>query len=486
MSTFPCSLTRLTITSPSMKNLAFHSLPRWKMIILPLLATSLIQFWDNEVLFELRSERVIVTAGAFLDGCRKTSGTYRRPVVKWIGKHLSVKELSRQQVATSDHGDLVSREQLSFAFLGLMVRIRSSFRTPSCPGFQRLLRALGEHDPTCTRTHKYSCFKYFSWFSPRSPRARKLWNLEHMRLYFRSFSNQNLVPVLLAGVGVLITPGYVAGLDSIPVPGGALGQFFCRVIFSQYLVFTLGIVSVYTVTCMALDRWVAVARPTRYKTTLTRRRVKLVVLAIWAWSVLLNTPHLFEIKSVTTNGTATCDWLVLTTGATRKAVAILEFSGKFFLPVLVTFLTLLSVRTHVMASQALFKSNHGKAGLYLLRMCLFTALVLAISWLPNQVFYLLFKYDVTELNTGAHHFTVVLCMFNSTLNPWVCYASNKIYRRNFARVLCSGFSNTFTSSSLATTDSPPSPPVALSLRSPSRDVLVEDPSADEPPAPAEA
>ena len=40
---FPCSLTR-NITSHSMKNLAFHSLLRWKMIILPILTTSFIHF----------------------------------------------------------------------------------------------------------------------------------------------------------------------------------------------------------------------------------------------------------------------------------------------------------------------------------------------------------------------------------------------------------------------------------------------------------
>ena len=45
-----------------MENLAFHSLPRWKMIILPIFTTSLIHFslkgWEN-VLFELgRSERL--------------------------------------------------------------------------------------------------------------------------------------------------------------------------------------------------------------------------------------------------------------------------------------------------------------------------------------------------------------------------------------------------------------------------------------------
>ena len=42
-SDFPCSLS-ISITWHSMENLAFHSLPRWKIIILPILATSLIPF----------------------------------------------------------------------------------------------------------------------------------------------------------------------------------------------------------------------------------------------------------------------------------------------------------------------------------------------------------------------------------------------------------------------------------------------------------
>ena len=57
MSKFPCSLTR-NITSHSKENLTFHSLLRWKVIILQILATSLIQslferlgednFWAQE------------------------------------------------------------------------------------------------------------------------------------------------------------------------------------------------------------------------------------------------------------------------------------------------------------------------------------------------------------------------------------------------------------------------------------------------------
>lgn len=235
----------------------------------------------------------------------------------------------------------------------------------------------------------------------------------------------------------MVTPVYVIGPDSIAVPPGGFGQFFCRMIFSQYLVFTLGIVSVYTVTCMAIDRWLAVARPTKYKTTLTKPRVNICVLWIWALSVLLNIPHLFEMKAaIGPDNKQQCQWIVLTTGTARRVVAILEFSGKFFLPLLTSSITIVSLNNHVKASPALFQSNRGKAGLRLLRMCTLTAFVLGVCWFPNQLYYLLFKYDITQLDTPLHHFTVVLCMFNSCVNPLIYCISNTTYRRHFLLLLC--------------------------------------------------
>ena len=59
MSNFPSSPTR-NITSHSKENLAFHSLLRWKMILIQILTTLCIfslEGWEN-VLFELRTERV--------------------------------------------------------------------------------------------------------------------------------------------------------------------------------------------------------------------------------------------------------------------------------------------------------------------------------------------------------------------------------------------------------------------------------------------
>ena len=87
MSKFPCSLTR-NMTSHSKENLAFHSLLRWKMILIQILTTLCIfslEGWEN-VLFKLRSERVNV---ATLASCRTSS--QKRAEEEWLFMHRQPK-----------------------------------------------------------------------------------------------------------------------------------------------------------------------------------------------------------------------------------------------------------------------------------------------------------------------------------------------------------------------------------------------------------
>ena len=131
-----------------------------------------------------------------------------------------------------------------------------------------------------------------------------------------------------------------------------------------------------------------------------------------------------------------CVWITLTEGRLRQAVAIIEFNGKFFIPLVVTSVAFINLGLRARQSPALFKTNHGRAGIRLLRMCTVTAVVLAICWFPNQFYYLLFKFDITLMDTPAHHFTVIMCMGNSCLNPFIYCATNKSYRKTFIKLLC--------------------------------------------------
>ena len=243
--------------------------------------------------------------------------------------------------------------------------------------------------------------------------------------------------IILSGWFLIITPTYIIGADSVPVPSGVGGEIFCRVIYSQYVVFYLGIVSVHNVALLALERWFAVAKPTIYKTSFTKRRVYLSIVFIWLWSILLNLPHPMEIRAITNeSGQNQCQWFTLITSKTaRKAIAFLEFIFKFILPLTISMAIFFSLRYYAKHSKVLSQANQGKTGRRLLRMTMATALAVAVCWLPNQLYYLLFKFAVTQLDTPSHHFTVVLCMLNSTVNPWIYCLTNKNYRRKFAKLL---------------------------------------------------
>lgn len=236
-----------------------------------------------------------------------------------------------------------------------------------------------------------------------------------------------------AGISLFLTPAYIVGTYNFPIPGGFAGELFCRIVGSYYLVFTLGIVSVYTVTCLALERWFAVTRPAQYKSRFKKRRVYTIMLCIWLVSFSFNAPQLFEMKLGPDNQ---CIWISLTEGTLRKVVAFVEFMGKFFIPLLATTVFFANLCVRVKKSPALFQTNQGRAGIRLLRMCSVTALILGVCWFPNQLYYLLFKFDITTMDTPLHHFTVVLCMGNSCVNPIVYCITNKTYRRLFRRLLC--------------------------------------------------
>jgi len=238
---------------------------------------------------------------------------------------------------------------------------------------------------------------------------------------------------MTTGIGLILTPAYIIGSNNFPIPGGLAGELFCRIVVSYYLVFTLGIVSVYTITCLSLERWFAVAKPAKYRAGFKSYRIYVMVVAVWLVSFLFNAPHLFEMKLAPGNR---CVWVSLTEGDVRKGVALFEFLGKFFIPLAITTLSFLSLWIKVKNSPALFQTNKGKAGVRLLRMCAIIAVVLAICWFPNQVYYLLFKFDITQMDTAAHQVTVVMCMGNSTLNPFIYCVTNQSYRKHFMELIC--------------------------------------------------
>ena len=199
--------------------------------------------------------------------------------------------------------------------------------------------------------------------------------------------------------------------------------------------FTFGIVSLYTVTLLAFERWFAVCRPWRYTTRFRSQNVRKYLLAVWLSSFAVNSTHIIETKFRFRgeNNTQRCVFQQIAGDEVRVVIGVFEICIKFITPVIILLVTFahlyhfLKDSTEAKAGQQRQKSH--AAVTRVTHMAAVTSTVMVLCWFPNQVFYLLFKLNIVQLNTLCHRLTVILCMFNSCLNPCIFLFSNKLYRK---------------------------------------------------------
>lgn len=238
----------------------------------------------------------------------------------------------------------------------------------------------------------------------------------------------------LLGLFIIATPGYIIGLSSYPAPRGLGGELFCRLISTQYFVFVFGKVSVLTIVALALERWYSVVKPIDYKMKFTRKRIYIYIATIWLISGIANGSK--PVKAKLNDTSLRCEWSAI---SYPKEIFIPSYTTlTFFIPTAITWLSFLHVAKVLQRSPAERNVRFRNTRKKLTRMCAIVALLLTISWLPNQVFYTLSAFDITKAETLLHHFTIVLAMFNSCVNPWICCFTNRDYKAGFKRLLCFG------------------------------------------------
>lgn len=209
---------------------------------------------------------------------------------------------------------------------------------------------------------------------------------------------------------------------------------FCRLISTQYFVFVFGKVSVLTIVALALERWYSVVKPIDYKMKFTKKRIYVYITIIWLLSAIANGSK--PIKAKLNESSLRCTW---SKSSYPKEIFIPSYTTlTFFIPTAITWLSFLHVARVLKRSPAEQNERFRNTRKKLTRMCATVALFLTMCWLPNQIFYTLSAFDITKAETPVHHFTIVLAMLNSCVNPWICCFTNRDYKASFRRLLCFG------------------------------------------------
>lgn len=216
------------------------------------------------------------------------------------------------------------------------------------------------------------------------------------------------------------------------LPNTILGELYCKVIASHFFMWTSVVASIFTLTAISIERYLAISHPFFHRRAVTKKGIRTTIVIIWTMAFFLNINPFF-VEYVDNNS---CVFKYR-----HRDLAGRDFYGGIVF--LTEFLTpsAIMVTTHILASRTLnnalarFESQctedmqgGGPCANFIVAKkrnmdsLLIIFLTFVICWGPYQVFFLLFNsgvLDHTYLEGVAFSCTVLLALFHSCANPLI-------------------------------------------------------------------
>ena len=172
----------------------------------------------------------------------------------------------------------------------------------------------------------------------------------------------------------------------------------------------------------------------RYQILFTNRRVIWYMTGMFFWCLSWVSMLLFESPLEVTKSGRKCVFRELITNLSASRTWVVTYCVvSVLVPFLVTMATYfhlrLAVRKRINRNRNTRVRKRAELEIRLSRMGILVALFMAICFVPNQISYILAKFDVVSLLSPGHNATVVLSMLNSCINPFIYCFTNRAYRR---------------------------------------------------------
>ncbi|XP_071500771.1 allatostatin-A receptor-like [Diadema antillarum] len=236
-------------------------------------------------------------------------------------------------------------------------------------------------------------------------------------------------------IGALAAADLLASVFMIPhpmprtVPSSVLGQLYCKVVYTSMFLWISFNASIFTLTAIAVERYIAVAYPFHFKNFITRKRVVIVITCSWIMGFITT---IFEFKTTyVDNSSNHCSSLFLSKD-TQMLMGTILFLLVFVIPALLS-LTMQAMTAHALYRQSLVfrkegnqegRSNpsarHLEARKRVLQMLFIVVLIFIICWGPSQCFYFTFNLGLLPDSywySPLSNALVLLSFGNSCANP---------------------------------------------------------------------
>ncbi|KAM7451146.1 hypothetical protein ABFA07_001211 [Porites harrisoni] len=245
-------------------------------------------------------------------------------------------------------------------------------------------------------------------------------------------------------VAVFVAIQFVIG-PTFEHPSGTTGLWLCKFITGGTMTWSAAAVSVGNLVAISIERYHAVVQPLASRSTLTKTKLKLIIFGCWLFGFVWNVP-LFAVMTYRAD-LEICgeQWpghifpIVYSFGWSVVA-GIVPISLMSYLYSRVVYKLWFEVTPAVPSTSAKKASlSKKKATIAVITV----SLIYAICWVPVLVMYCLAQsLPNMMVLSHQHKVTILLAMFNSSINPVVYSFTSARFRKHLVKLLrCKCYSN---------------------------------------------
>ncbi|KAI5616666.1 galanin receptor type 1 [Silurus asotus] len=226
------------------------------------------------------------------------------------------------------------------------------------------------------------------------------------------------------------------------LPMWVLGAFICK--FVHYFFTVSMLVSVFTLSAMSVDRYVAIVHSRKSSSIRVARHALLGVLGIWALSLAMALPVAYHQRIVETEDNSTFCWEVWADPRKRKIYVVCTFVFGYLLPLILISFCYAKVLNHLHKNLRNISKKSEASKKKTAQTVLVVVVVFCLSWLPHHVVHLWVEFGSFPLNQASFLFRVVahcLAYSNSSVNPIIYAFLSENFRQAYKQVFqCQGVS----------------------------------------------
>ncbi|XP_072024963.1 galanin receptor 2a-like [Amphiura filiformis] len=227
------------------------------------------------------------------------------------------------------------------------------------------------------------------------------------------------------------------------VPSDWRGQIYCKLVFSDAFVWTAIAMSVFTLTVVSFERYLAISYPSKYPLVFSSSSRSKIVAGIWIVSILLNA-YIFAIW-ISVDGKCQIVWL---TPWMPKLLGVTLFLLKYLLPVGIMSVTQiatsfkLNLQRQELLARGVDKSSPAFLSLEVksrvVAMLRVVVITFILCWSANQVGHFGYTIGLKPFRyfLGTfYRYSVQLAFLNSILNPFIYAFTNASFRDGLRQLL---------------------------------------------------